>query len=69
MKMFRFQSKDIVSIGLGMSVGAWGGWYFAHNWLAVIVGLVCGCCGGTVAAIVTRILQRYSNRSEASKSH
>ena len=41
MKMFRFQSKDIVSIGLGMSAGAWGGWYFAHNWLAVIVGLGC----------------------------
>ena len=67
MKMFRFQSKDIVSIGLGMSAGAWGGWYFAHNWLAVIVGL--GCCGGTVSEIVTRILQRYSKRSEASKSH
>jgi|GEM_PF-5611302 len=58
MKTLPIQRNDTLYIGLGMSFGAWGGWFFAHHWLAVLVGLVCGCGAGTVVAIVARLVKR-----------
>lgn len=50
MKSFSFQSIDIVNMGFEMWVGAWVGLVCFHHWLTVIVGLVCGTSGETLAA-------------------
>jgi hypothetical protein len=51
------QRQDIVLIVLGICLGVIGMLCVALQWWAVLVGVVCGAGGGTVASIVIRIIR------------
>jgi hypothetical protein len=52
------QRQDIMLIVLGVLFGVVFMWFVAQSWwVAVLVGVVCGAGGGTLAAIWMRVLR------------